>query len=141
MVRQLFKSACVHYLILYEPYPNMAVSDTAHPFRMFMNLAAISLFGVAIGSILMVAFSVYAIVSGSQPSLNLAAIWVAAIWALLAMTAAAWCRMQALRVFTDATLLNIESSDVDVPAALRKGLETWGATNPSAGQVKMSIKK
>lgn len=108
----------------------MTAHDSRRAFRLFMNIAALALFIIALISLALVALSVNAIVSDFQPSLGLTTIWLAGLWAVLSMTAAAWCRVQAMRTDTGSDVSEDDPTTVDVAAVLLQGMASWG-TDPA----------
>lgn len=93
--------------------------------RLYMNLAAGFLLMVSVGSLVGVGVLTHLALSDDNSSVSLAAIWLAGVWAVLSMVAAAWCRLHALRA--DASTKNsppLDDTD-EVSATLLKGIEQW----------------
>ncbi len=113
------------YLLRKGTVSHMTVDSHESQYKLFMNISAVLLLIIGLFSIGMIAYFVQLIVSDQNPKVQLTAIWIAALWAILSFTAAAWCRLQGMRADATQEKTDTRVSDTDASTALLKGFEEW----------------
>lgn len=104
--------------------PRILHHSPFHRFRLYMNAAAVFFVFMAAGLLAAISYVVYRILHLDQVRTPLSILWILAVWTVLSLVAAAWCRMQALR----ADALSTETdppTPTQITELLEKGLEQW----------------